>query len=245
MTTGGQGAAPATPTIELDSVRAGYNGRPVIDGTSLHAAPGEVVLLLGHNGAGKSTVLKTILGLADHLGGEIRFTGSSLRGSVPHRIRNGIGYVPQVLGVFPGFTVEQCLELGGYSLAKKSLIRQRLRAVYELLPRLSEKSGMTAGLLSGGEQRLLTVGMALMVQPRLLLVDEPSAGLAPSLVSEVMQQLQVLTTLEHQPAILLVEQNVQAGLSIADRAYILRQGQVAGEYRADDLVARKGYWDLL
>lgn len=245
MSTEDHGAARTTPTVELDCVQAGYDGRPVVDGASMYAAPSEVVLLLGHNGAGKSTILKTILGMVDHLGGEVRFTGNPLHGSVPHRIRGGIGYVPQMLGVFPGFTVEQCLELGGYSLAKKGLIKQRVRTVYDLLPRLSDKSTVTAGLLSGGEQRLLTVGMALMVEPRLLLVDEPSAGLAPSLVSEVMQQLQVLTTFEHQPAILLVEQNVQAGLSIADRAYILRQGQVAGEYRAEELAARRGYWDLL
>lgn len=231
--------------IELDEVRAGYGQRPIIDGVDLYAAPGEVVLLLGHNGAGKSTILKTILGVADHLGGQMRLCGGTLRGSTSHRIRGGIGYVPQVLGVFPSFTVRECLELGGYCLVRKQLIADRLDQVCSLLPRLREKIDVTAGLLSGGEQRLLTVGMALMVQPKLLLVDEPSAGLAPSLVTEVMQQLRSLTTLEYAPAILLVEQNVQAGLSIADRVYILRQGKVTGMHPPEALASREGYWDLL
>lgn len=235
----------STPTIELCGLGAGYDGRAVVHSVDLEAAPGEIVLLLGHNGAGKSTILKTILGLAEHQGGQMRLAGQDLRGAVTSRIRDGIGYVPQLLGVFPGFTVQECLELGGYCLRSRRLLRARLDEVFALLPRLGEKSKMTAGLLSGGEQRLLTVGMALMVKPQLVLVDEPSAGLSPAFVDDVMGQLKELVSLEATPAILLVEQNVRAGLSIADRVYLLRQGRVAGVYAASELAMRERYWDLI
>jgi branched-chain amino acid transport system ATP-binding protein len=233
------------PAIELAELAAGYGRHAVVHSVDLDAAPGEIVLLLGHNGAGKSTILKAILGLADQQAGRMRLAGHDLRGPVTRRVRDGIGYVPQLLGVFPGFTVQECLELGGYCLQGRSLLRTRLDEVFQLLPRLRDKRKMTAGLLSGGEQRLLTVGMALMVKPRLLLVDEPSAGLSPAFVDDVMGQLKELVSLESTPAILLVEQNVRAGLSIADRVYLLRQGRVGGVYTASELAKREQFWDLI
>lgn len=231
--------------LSISQLVAGYGGTPTLRGIDLAAESGQISLLIGHNGSGKSTVLKSILGIAHTQAGTIEVDGRSLLGQpTRRRVADGVGYVPQTLGVFPRFSVSQCLDLGGYLLKSRSLTNERKDMVYDLFPVLREHCAQPSSLLSGGEQRLLMVGMALMLRPRLLLVDEPSAGLAPVRVAEVMQQLRRLPG-EFDMAVLLVEQNIAAGLEIADRVYVLKDGKVAARMSPDELRARETFWDLV
>ena len=243
MTTTAKGT---TDLLTLTGLHAGYGGTPILKGVDLHLAEREIVLLIGHNGAGKSTVLKSVLGFARHLDGDVRLSalGSLLGLDVARRIKGGLAYVPQSLGVFPRFTVRHCLELGGYTLGGRRAVRRRCAEVLDLLPMLKEHQHVPTGLLSGGEQRMVMLGMALMPRPGVLLVDEPSAGLAPARVREVMDHLRSLVDTTG-IGVLLVEQNVTAGLTIADRLYVLREGRVVGEFTPRQLADREGFWDLL
>jgi branched-chain amino acid transport system ATP-binding protein len=160
------------------------------------------------------------------------------------RVLAGVGYIPQARGVFPSFSVRHNLELGGYTLHGRAEIDERLEEAFSRFPALREKAGVPAGLLSGGQQRMLSIAISLMTRPKVIFVDEPSAGLAPGLVAEVMQHIDGIRR-SGDVSVVLIEQNVTAGLKIADRVYALRQGQVVGEFTAAELRRRRSFWDLL
>jgi branched-chain amino acid transport system ATP-binding protein len=235
----------AEPVFRMDGLRAGYGGREVLRGLELNVRSGEIVLVIGHNGAGKSTIAKAVLGLTDFASGSATLDGRELVGrSVTDRVRAGIGYVPQSRGVFPSFSVRHNLELGGHTLADRAMVSRRIERAYRQFPALADKDRVSASLLSGGQQRMLSIAMATMIEPRVVFVDEPSAGLAPRLVDEVMTHLDQLRHTSN-TGVVLIEQNVAAALRVADRVYVLRAGRRIGEFGASELAGRESYWDLL
>ena len=221
--------------LELSAVEAGYGSIQILHGVSLHVDAGEVVAVIGPNGAGKSTTFKVVMGLIAHLGGEILFEGRSLIGQRPDRILAlGLGYVPQGRVVFGQMTVRENLEMGAYLERDRSAIRASMERVFSLFPRLGERRRQVAGSLSGGEQQMLAMGRALMMQPKMLMLDEPSLGLSPRLVDEVFDK-----TVEMARAGLtdmLVEQNASRALEIADRGYVLELGKNRFEGAGRDLL---------
>jgi ABC-type branched-subunit amino acid transport system ATPase component len=210
--------------LELSGVEAGYGSIQILHGVSLHVDEGEIVSVIGPNGAGKSTTFKVIMGFITHLGGEIRFQGRSLVGERPDRILGlGLGYVPQGRVVFGQMTVRENLEMGAYLERDKARIKAAMDWVFALFPRLGERPRQLAGTMSGGEQQMLAMGRALMMRPKMLMLDEPSLGLSPRLVDEVFDK-----TVEMARAgltVMLVEQNAARALEISDRAYVLELGR--------------------
>ncbi len=212
--------------LRLDSIHAGYQGAKVLVNLSLEVHPGEVVCVLGANGAGKTTTLLTIAGLLRPMAGQMTFGQEDLLRLPPYRIvERGISLVPEGRQVFPNLTVLENLLLGSYCARARSERQGALEEVYALFPRLRERVQQMAGLLSGGEQQMLAIGRALMSRPRLLLLDEPSLGLAPRLVHAIFDAIGVIA--QKGLSILLVEQNARAALSLASRGYVLAHGQVA------------------
>lgn len=215
--------------LELAGVMAGYDKKEVLHGVSLHVEEGEIVTLLGPNGAGKTTTLKVIFGLLRPSRGRILYGGRGIEGARPsENVRRGMALVPQGGRVFAPLSVVENLELGAYLLRGQEEFRGRLQDVYGLFPRLSERKFQRAGSLSGGERQMLSVSRALILRPRLLLLDEPSEGLSPLLVREVISALADIRK-RLGTTMLIVEQNVRAALGIADRAYVMRLGQVVVE----------------
>jgi ABC-type branched-subunit amino acid transport system ATPase component len=210
--------------LALRDVEAGYGSIQILHGVSLHVNEGEVVSVIGPNGAGKSTAFKVVMGLITHLGGEIAFDGRPLVGQRPDRILAlGLGYVPQGRVVFSQMTVRENLEMGAYLERDRTKIKTSMDYVFSLFPRLGERRSQMAGSMSGGEQQMLAMGRALMMQPKMLMLDEPSLGLSPRLVDEVFDKIVAmarsgLTTM-------LVEQNAARALEISDRAYVLELGR--------------------
>jgi branched-chain amino acid transport system ATP-binding protein len=223
-----------TAVLGLANVHAGYGDIEVLRGVTLHVEPEEVVAVLGANGAGKTTLLRTITGILPSKQGEIRIFGEPIRGIPPHRLaRRGIGHVPSGRELFPELSVEDNVMLGALSVTRDR--RQALRRrVLSLFPLLAELLGRPAGRLSGGEQQMVAIGRALMTDPRILLLDEPSTGLAPKVVSALFESLGWLIR-EEGLAVLLVEQNAKLALTLADRAYVLEQGRVDLSGRAADI----------
>jgi len=212
------------PLLELREVAAAYGPIQILHGVSLHVDPGEVVAVIGPNGAGKSTTFKVIMGFITHLGGEIVFAGRTLVGQRPDRILGlGLGYVPQGRVVFSQMTVRENLEMGAYLERDQRKIRSSMEYVFSVFPRLGERSRQLAGSMSGGEQQMLAMGRALMMRPKMLMLDEPSLGLSPRLVDEMFDKIvemarSGLTTM-------LVEQNAARALEISDRGYVLELGR--------------------
>lgn len=233
------GAAPLAVTppdalLAVEGLRAGYGEVDIVRGASLRVAPGELVVIVGPNGAGKSTLLKAIFGLVPRRGGRVAFAGQDLGGLGPEQVaRLGLGYVPQVANVFPTMSVRENLELGGY--LRREGVRERIQALLAAFPRLQERLHQRAGLLSGGERQMLALAKALMLDPRLLLLDEPSAGLAPAIVDEVFAKVQEVKA--QGVAVLMVEQNARKALAQADRGYVLDQGQNRFEGPGPELLA--------
>ena len=208
--------------LAIRDLDAGYGDLQVLDGVDMDVGEGEYVAIVGPNGAGKSTVMKSIFGLTDHMGGEIRFDGTDIAGWSPDEIiTEGLNYVPQSENVFANMTVEENLEMGAYILDE--FPDDRLEQVYDRFPILRERSGQKAGTLSGGQQQMLAMGRALMLDPDLLLLDEPSAGLAPDLVEETLDRVDRIN--DAGTAVLIVEQNAKEALRRCDRGYVLVQGQ--------------------
>jgi branched-chain amino acid transport system ATP-binding protein len=211
--------------LELNDIHARYGAITALRGISLTVSQGELVALLGVNGAGKSTTLATIAGVLRPWQGSILFDGSSTLGKSPEQIaRLGISLVPEGRDIFPSLTVEENLRLGAYTRSEKSEYRRNLGEVFDLFPVLKERLQQPGGTLSGGEQQQLAIARALMSSPRLLMLDEPSLGLAPALVDQIFELIARL----HQRGvtILLVEQNVDRTLEIVDRAYVLSTGMI-------------------
>jgi branched-chain amino acid transport system ATP-binding protein len=212
--------------LELEDVRVHYGKIEALKGISLHVEEGEIVTLIGSNGAGKTTTLKTISGLRPVTSGSVCFDDRSIVGLAPHRIvRLGLSQAPEGRGVFPGMTVMENLEMGAYARSRSGMaLRPDLERVFDLFPRLAERRNQPGGTLSGGEQQMLAIGRALMAQPRMVLLDEPSMGLAPMLVSQIFD---ILAEINRQgTTMVLVEQNAAQALRLADRAYVLETGLI-------------------
>jgi branched-chain amino acid transport system ATP-binding protein len=231
--------------LELEGIESGYGKKTVLQGVALRVHEGEVVTVLGHNGAGKSTTLKTILGLLPARSGQVLFAGKPwANGDPADNVRRGMALVPQGRGVFPDLTVIENLMLGAYTRRDPPATAARLREVIELFPLLAERRSQRAGTLSGGEQQMLAVGMALMPRPRLMMMDEPSIGLAPVLVQRVLETVRQINR-RFGTAIILVEQNIKTALGVADRAYVMKSGRVVLERPAGELLAaRDSWWEL-
>jgi len=235
----------AAVLLELEGIESGYGKKTVLQGVALRVHEAEVVTVLGHNGAGKSTTLKTILGLLPARSGQVRFAGKPwANGDPADNVRRGMALVPQGRGVFPDLTVIENLMLGAYTRRDPAATEARLREVIELFPLLAERRSQRAGTLSGGEQQMLAVGMALMPRPRLMMMDEPSIGLAPVLVQRVLETVRQINR-RFGTAIILVEQNIKTALGVADRAYVMKSGRVVLERPAGELLAaRDSWWEL-
>lgn len=213
--------------LEVEGLRVRYGGVEAVQGISLEVRQGEVVTLLGANGAGKSTTLRAISGLVSPAAGSIRFDGHELTRLPAHAIVElGVAHVPEGRKVFATLTVEENLNLGGYSRRRdRRAVEEGRERVYALFPRLKERRHQLAGTLSGGEQQMLAIGRGLMAAPRLLLLDEPSLGLAPKLVIEIFRTIRAIN--EQGVTVLLVEQNARLALRVAQRGYVLETGRLA------------------
>jgi branched-chain amino acid transport system ATP-binding protein len=222
--------------LEVRDLRVSYGNIEALHGVSLDVGAGEIVALLGANGAGKTTMLRTISGLIRPRAGRIALSGRPLTGMHSHQIvALGVGHVPEGRRIFGTLTVEENLRLGGYLLRRDAVaLERRIAALYETFPRLGERRGQYAGTLSGGEQQMLAIGRALMLKPRLVLLDEPSMGLAPKLVRAIFGMIADVCT--EGTSVLLVEQNVRQALRIAHRAYVLEGGSMALSGTSRDLV---------
>ncbi len=221
--------------LQLTGVEAGYDLLQVLWGVDLHVEEGEFVALLGPNGAGKTTTLRTIAGFLNPIRGEITFRGQSLNRVPPDRVStSGIGYVSESLNLFPSMSIYENLLVGAHSVRDKAQIRATTELVFELFPRLFERRNQLAGTLSGGERKMLAIGRGLMPSPSLLLVDEPSLGLAPMATLAAFEALKQLHL--RGVTILLVEQNVNTTLHLVDRAYVLEQGRIVLEGSGDSLL---------
>ena len=231
------------PILKVDNINVYYGSIHAIKGVSFEVSEGEIVTLIGANGAGKSTTLNTIAGLLHSRTGSVTFLGENL-GKVPaHKIvSRGLALVPEGRRIFLQMTVQENLEMGAYTQSGGSVAGD-LERVYQHFPRLKERQKQIAGTLSGGEQQMLAMGRALMSHPKLLMLDEPSMGLAPILVEQIFEIIQALH--KAGSTILLVEQNAQAALSVADRAYVLETGKVvttgSGQALLEDPAIKKAY----
>jgi branched-chain amino acid transport system ATP-binding protein len=224
----------AEPLLQVEGIDVAYGFLQALWGVSLRVLPGELAALLGPNGAGKTTTLRAICGLVPIKRGKVMFGGEVLNGKPSHRVaRMGISYISEALNLFPAMTVEENLRLGAHVLRDRSRELEALESTYALFPRLRERRRQLAGTLSGGERKMLAIGRGVMSDPKLILVDEPSLGLAPIVTEAVFQALRALRD-ERGTTILLVEQNVRASLALSSRAYVLEQGRVTlhGESRA-------------
>jgi branched-chain amino acid transport system ATP-binding protein len=235
------------PILSLVDVHAGYDGVPVIFGVSMEVMPGELVAVVGANGAGKSTTLRTIVGLNNPQKGTIRFEGRDISRMRAHQtLALGISYVPEGRRVFPKLSVEKNLSLGAYTEKSETEINRRLDEVMELFPILRERSRQTAETLSGGEQQMLAIARGLMSRPKVLMLDEMSLGLMPTLAEKMMETVAAIN--RRGVTVLLVEQMVQEALEIAHRGYVLQSGRIVQAGSAKELLdseeIRKAYMGM-
>lgn len=223
------------PILEIDNIKVRYSGLPVLHGVSLYVDPGETVCAVGANGAGKSTLLRAVMGSQHAFEGSILFMGQEIqRLRTEEIVRMGIVYVPEERMLFQPLSVEENIMLGAYILNDKKEVQKNLEFVYNLFPRLRERRDQAASTLSGGEQQMVAIGRGMVSRPKLLMLDEPSLGLAPLLVDEVLDTVKQLK--QEGISILLVEQKVREALDLADRGYILQTGRVAGEGKGKELL---------
>jgi len=220
--------------LELDAVDAGYGDLQILTDVDMHVDDGEYVTIVGPNGAGKSTAMKTVFGLTSHMGGTVHFEGRPIHElGTQEIIREGIAYVPQTENLFPRMTVRENLEMGAYIF--DDVPEDRLADVFDRFPILEERQRQRAGTMSGGQQQMLAMGAALMLDPELLLLDEPSAGLAPDLVDEMFDRIDEIN--DAGTAVLMVEQNAKEALRRCDRGYVLVNGENSFEGPGDELLA--------
>ena len=221
--------------LELDDVSVAYGKRRALDGLSLRVAPGEIVTLLGANGAGKSTTLRAVSGLVRPTRGRVRYEGRDITHAPADAIvAGGVSHVPEGREIFPEFTVHENLLVGGHTV-ERSRIGERMESVFRLFPVLRDRQLQMAGTLSGGEQQMLAIGRALMTRPRLLLLDEPSLGLAPMLAREIFRVIRRINA--DGVAVLLVEQNARRALALASRGYVLETGRLVTSGTSAELSA--------
>jgi branched-chain amino acid transport system ATP-binding protein len=230
--------------LEVTDVHTYYGNIHALDGISISVEKGEIVTLIGGNGAGKTTTLRTIVGLLKPRQGHIALDGEDLTQVKPHEIVNrGVAMVPEGRGIFARLTVTENLDMGAYSRNDRTGIQQDLDRVYSIFPRLKERRNQVGGTLSGGEQQMLAIGRALMAHPRLMLLDEPSMGLAPLLVESIFETIRAIN--QEGTTVLLVEQNALMALSIADRGYVVQTGRIVLQDEAEKLrkneMVRKAY----
>ena len=215
----------AEPLLIVEGLRIAYGGIQAVKGITFHVDPGETVALIGANGAGKTSTLKALARQLDAAGGSVRYQGREISALAPHElVGQGIALVPEGRGVFARLTVTENLEMGAYCRHDKAEIADDLERIFALLPRLKERHGQLAGTLSGGEQQMLAMGRALMSRPRLLLLDEPSMGLAPIMVQKVFEVVQEVAS--QGMTILLVEQNARLALQVSSRGYVMESGDI-------------------
>lgn len=229
--------------LKVRNINTYYGKVHALKNISIHLSKGEIVTLIGANGAGKTTILNTVSGVTPPETGTIQFLEQTISGMSPDMIvKAGISQVPEGRQVFKGLTVVENLELGAYlrfvARENRDQIRKDMQKMYDLFPRLHERRSQSAGTLSGGEQQMLAIGRALMARPKLLLLDEPSMGLAPLVVQEIFAVIELLRS-EEQTTVLLVEQNAKAALKVADRGYVLETGKVILEGCASELLENK------
>ena len=220
--------------LEVRSLLAGYGKSQVLHNVSIEIRAGEIVTMVGANGAGKSTTLRSILGLTDIRSGTVQFKGQDITGMRAHQIVPlGLAFVPQERSIFPSLTVYENLEMGGYIMPKEK-VQGNIELAFERFPRLKERHQQQAGTLSGGERQMLAIARGMMTNPDLLMLDEPSLGLAPLIVADVFEQVQFIHELG--TTVFLVEQNARRALSIADRAYVLELGHIRYEGAGQELL---------
>ncbi|WP_144461885.1 ABC transporter ATP-binding protein [Siminovitchia fortis] len=234
-----------SPLLKLEEIHSYYGKIHALKGVSLEVGEGEIVALLGSNGAGKSTTLKTISGLVPPKSGTLEFGGKNIAGRPPHQVvEAGITHVPEGRRIFGGLTVMENLELGGFTKRKdKAFLKDGIDRSFELFPRLKERKDQLAGTLSGGEQQMLAISRGLMAEPKLLMLDEPSMGLAPIIVQGIMEIIQEIN--KQGTTVLLIEQNARAALGLAHRGYIIETGEIvlhdSAEVLRDDERIIKAY----
>jgi branched-chain amino acid transport system ATP-binding protein len=230
--------AEAAPLLEVDQVTAFYGDLQALFGLTLQVQPGEIVTLIGANGAGKTTLLRVISGLKHPAAGALRFAGHDVSRIPAHEmVARGVSHVPEGRQVFPFLTVRENLSLGAYTPRARARMKQSLQEQLALFPRLSERIDQLAGTLSGGEQQMVAIARGLMARPKLLLLDEPSLGLAPKVVDDVFEKIQEVRNAGI--TMLIVEQNVVSGLSIADRGYVVQNGAVVLADSAKNLLTNE------
>jgi branched-chain amino acid transport system ATP-binding protein len=221
--------------LEVRSLTAGYGRRPIVEGADLRVGAGEIVALIGHNGAGKSTLLKALFNLVPVRSGTVMLAGRDVTDLRPRELlAAGLAYVPQDHSVFPQLTIAENLRMGAYLVDDTALYRSRLEAVLRLFPQVAARGHQLAGTMSGGEQRVLEIARTLLMDPKVILLDEPSIGLAPQMIRTVFDAVRTLK--EQGKSVLVVEQNVRKALETADRGYVLELGRIALEDRAASLI---------
>lgn len=236
--------ATVTPLLAARGIVAGYGKRQVLSDVSLEVRPGEVVGVLGHNGAGKTTLLKTLFRSVPLTAGDVDFRGERVNTvSSVDMVRSGMSFTPAETPIFRDLTVSQNLELGAIGERDRAVVRSRMEEVSEVFPILRDRREEIAGRFSGGQQRQLSLGIALMAQPALMLLDEPSLGISPAVVATTFATIRELVR-ERQMSVLVVEQNVKAVTEIADRVYVLRNGEIVLEETAAEAQQRDVWWDL-
>ncbi len=225
------------PLFEVSGLSARYGTLTAVDDVTLTLDSGRRIGIFGHNGSGKSTLLKALIGAIEDVSGSVRFEGHAIEPGATHRnVQHGIGFVPQSRNVFPSLAVEQCLRIAGMQTAP-----QTIDSVFEIFPILRERREQRAGSLSGGQQQMLAVGMALMRQPKAILLDEPTAGLSPVVAQTVLKSLVTINE-KLGAAVILVEQNVLAALGIVERAIVIKTGKIALDTAASALQNRSDLW---
>ena len=221
--------------LDVRELSAHYGGRNILDGVNLQVHAGEIVTVIGHNGAGKSTLLRAIFNLVPWRSGHISLKGRDVMGLASDQLlQAGIAYVPQHRSVFPRLTIEENLQMGGYLVRDARVLAERIERVLDLFPVLKTRAGQWAGDMSGGEQRMLEIARTLLQDPQLIMLDEPSIGLAPKMVDTVFANVQLLR--DQGKAVLMVEQNVKKALSVSDRACVMELGAVRIQDQADRLM---------
>lgn len=234
----------ADKIIEVRGLTGGYGRSSVVEDVDMWVGRGEIVALVGPNGSGKSTLLKSIYGVARVFSGSVIFEGVDVTRTPPERkTAMGMNFVPQTENVFPDLTVRENLEMGGYLLGSEDEVKEGIETVLSIFPRLKRHLDTPAGSLSGGEQRMVAVGRALMTRPRMLLMDEPTAGLAPRVAMELLDSLESIRR-EAGVSILIVEQHARRALELSDRGYVLVSGRIVAEGGGEDILSRRDLQQL-